>query len=262
MTHQSSQAVGRRRWADPENPGLYLRIEGSRVVPAGIQLKVNGQLRWRPLRPGTTKAEAIRELRRLKHLRDEREAPIARSIRMDALAELAFTELRAKAAVGRGSGRTECEYRRRWRLHLSTRIGNRRLNDVTKATVLSLRDALRADGLAESTVGSILVVLRSVFAFARHADYTTADPFRGIRRGELPSPSESDRPKRVLRAEEIWRLLAATAPTYTPIVTLLPGGLRVSEAIALRWHNVDFVDGFFRVEGQLPRSGLERPPAS
>ena len=60
---------------------------------------------------------------------------------------------------------------------------------------------------AESSIGSVLVVLRSVFAFAREADFTTTDPFRGIRRGELPSPAESSKVKRVLRVDEIWRLI-------------------------------------------------------
>ena len=101
--------------------------------------------------------------------------------------------------------------------------------------------------------GGVLVVLRSVLAYARHADYTTADPFRGIRRGELPSPSESSKEKRVLRADEIWRLIDATLQAYTTIVTVLGwSGLRVSEAIGLRWRDVDFVEGLLRVEGQLP----------
>jgi integrase len=253
VTLESSHDPGPRRWADRDNPGLYLRKVGERVVPAGIQLKVNGELRWHPLPPGTSKTDAVKELRRLKHLRDGREVPIARSIRMDALAELSFEALSAKARAEKGSVRTEAEYRRRWRLHLSPRIGRRRLNDVTKATVMSLRDELRSSGLAESTVGSVLVVLRSVFAYARQADYTTADPFRGIRRGELPSPNHSTKEKRVLRADEIWRLIDATLPTYTTIVTLLGwSGLRVSEAIGLRWRNVDFVEELLRVEGQLP----------
>ena len=129
---------------------------------------------------------------------------------MEALAELAFATLDGKVAVGKGSARTAREYRRRWRLHLAKRIGRRKLAEVTKATVLKLRDDLRADGLAESSVGSVLVVLRSVFAFAREADYTTGDPFRGIRRGELPSPSESDEEMRTLRVGEIWQLIDAS----------------------------------------------------
>jgi integrase len=99
----------------------------------------------------------------------------------------------------------------------------------------------------------VLVVLRSVLAYARHADYTTADPFRGIRRGELPLPSASAKEKRVLRADEIWRLIDARLPTYTTIATVLGwSGLRVSEAIGLRWQDVDFVDGLLRVASQLP----------
>ena len=127
------------------------------------------------------------------------------------------------------------------------------MNDVTKATVLALCDELRAAGLKESSVGSVLVVLRSVLAYAREVDFTTADPFRGIRRGGLPSPSESSSEKRVLRVGEIWRLIDATRPSYRPIVTLLSwSGLRLSEALALRWRDIDFVDQLFRVEGQLP----------
>ena len=250
----SSQSTTLRRWADPKNRGLYLRrLKDGAVVPAGIQLKVDGQLRWHPFPVGTTMTDAIKELTRLKHLRDGKETPIARSIRMAALAEKAFVALDAKAAAGKGSQRTATEYRSRWRLHLDSRIGRRKLNETSKASVLKIRDELRAQGMAESSIGSILVVLRSVFAYAREADYTTADPFRGIRRGEIPSPSESSKEKRVLRIEEVRRLIANTLPTYTAIVTLLGwSGLRVSEACGLRWRDVDFVDGLFRVEEQLP----------
>ena len=85
MSDTSSQEAGKRRWADGDHPGLYLRLVNGRVVPDGIQLKVNGQLRWHPLPSGTSKTDAVKELRRLKHLRDGREVPIARSIRMDTL---------------------------------------------------------------------------------------------------------------------------------------------------------------------------------
>jgi site-specific recombinase XerD len=172
---------------------------------------------------------------------------------MEDLAQAAFDALDAKVSVGRASARTAASYRQRWRTHLSRRIGRRKLNGVTKATVLTVCDELRASGLQESSVGSVLVVLRSVFAYAREADFTTADPFRGIRRGALPSPADSTKSKRVLRVDEVWRLIDATRAGYRAVVTLLAwSGLRVSEAIALRWRDIDFVDGLFRVEGQLP----------
>lgn len=107
-------------------------------------------------------------------------------------------------------------------------------------------------GHAESSVGSVLVVLRSILAYAREADLTTSDPFRGVRRGEIPSPSETSKEKRVLRVGEIWRLVDATLPSYRPVVTVLCwSGMRVSEALGLRWRDVDLVEGVFRISGQL-----------
>jgi hypothetical protein len=116
---------------------------------------------------------------------------------------------------------------------------DRRVSPLEAQTVLSLRDELRAGGLQESSIGSIFVVLRSILGFARETDFTTTDPFRGIRRGALPSPAESSKVKRVLRVNEIWRLIESTRSGYRAVVTLLAwSGLRVSEAIALAGHRL------------------------
>ena len=75
-----------------------------------------------------------------------------------------------------------------------------------------------------------------MLAYAREADVTTFDPFRGVRRGEIPSPSETSKEKRVLRLSEISRLIDGTLSTYRPVVTVLCwSGMRVSEALGLRW---------------------------
>jgi integrase len=57
----------------------------------------------------------------------------------------------------------------------------------------------------------------------------------------------------VLRVEETSRLISATSTRYRAIVTLLSwSGVRVSEACGLRWREVDFVEGLFRIVEQLP----------
>jgi hypothetical protein len=56
------------------------------------------------------------------------------------LAQAAFVALDARVAVGGASARTVASYSQRWRTHLAPRIGRRKLNDITKRTVLSLRD--------------------------------------------------------------------------------------------------------------------------
>jgi integrase len=250
----------KRRWVDSDHPGLYWRRTKTGEIPF-IMIRVDGELRTHRLPAGTSRTAAAKELRRLKAERDLGQVAIPPSIKMKTLAEAAFAALDGKAAVGKASARTATEYRRRWERHLGPTLDRRKLADVNKALVLRLRDELRAAGLAESSVGSVLVVLRSVLAYARECDLTTLDPFRGLRRGEIPSAVGPNEDKRVLRPSEIARLIDATLPTYRAAVTLLAwSGLRVSELLALRWANVDFVDSTISIDGQLgPSKGGEAP---
>ena len=150
-----------RRWADPQHRGLYWASDSVRTCRTGRNT-TQGERRASlasALSKNIQDGRCGRELRRLKHARDGNETPIARSIRMEDLAQAAFAALDARVAVGSASGRTVASYRQRWRTDLAPRIGRRKLNEITKRTVLSLRDELRADGLQESSIVSVLVVL-------------------------------------------------------------------------------------------------------
>ena len=151
-------------------------------------------------------------------------------------------------------------YRQRWRTHLETRLGRRKLIDVTKGAVITLASDLQNDdGISEATAHGVLVVLRTVLRHARHMDAMSSNPFAGIDPAALPSSSGSRRERRVLREREIWRLLDETLPNYRPIVTLLSwSGLRVSESIGLRWQDVSFVATAFTSTASWPRAGGER----
>jgi integrase len=215
-------------------------------------LRVNGQLRTHRLPPGITKTDAVKELRRLKSERDAGQVAIPRSVRMTVVGDAAFTAMDAKVASGAMSARTVALYRQRWHSHLKARIGKRKLSEITKPTVLRLSADLRKDGLSDATAAGVLVVLRSVLKFARNSDLGSVNPFADIDRAALPSAARASRDMRVLREHEIWRLLDATLPGYRPIVTLLAwSGLRVSEALGLRWQDISFVDDEFTVNGQL-----------
>jgi integrase len=215
-------------------------------------LRVNGELRTHRLPSGITKTEAVKELRRLKSERDAGQVAIPRNVRMTVVANAAFSAMDAKVASGNMSARTVALYRQRWHSHLEARIGKRKLPEITKPTVLRLSADLRKDGLSDATAAGVLVVLRSVLKFARNADLGSVNPFADIDRAALPSARRASRDMRVLREHEIWRLLDATLPSYRPIVTLLAwSGLRVSEALGLRWHDISFVDDQFAVNGQL-----------
>jgi integrase len=71
----------------------------------------------------------------------------------------------------------------------------------------------------------------------------------------------SKRQARRLTQEEVQRLCAAATPRYRPVVvTLAWTGLLVSEALALRWEDVDFEAKEIRVRLQLDDNGRTKKP--
>lgn len=125
-----------------------------------------------------------------------------------------------------------------------------------------IRD-LEARGLAPSSIRRYLTPLSAIFKLA-------------IRRGIVPtSPlallSDDERPRgggirdhRVWSPEEIARLIAAAETlatrreaqfNYAPLIHLLAlTGLRVGEALALRWGDVDLLAGELHVRGSWSRT--------
>ena len=58
----------------------------------------------------------------------------------------------------------------------------------------------------------------------------------------------------------LWRLLKKLTPTFRPVVaTCTFAALRISEALGLRWRDVDLKAGTLTVSGQLGADG-ERVP--
>jgi integrase len=64
---------------------------------------------------------------------------------------------------------------------------------------------------------------------------------------------------RIPSRDEIGRLIESTAPKYRPLVaTLTFAGLRISEALGLRWADVDLDGGQLHVRGQLDHKRRDR----
>jgi integrase len=60
---------------------------------------------------------------------------------------------------------------------------------------------------------------------------------------------------------EIRRLCEIATPRYRPVITTLAWtGLRVSEALALQWRDIDFETKEIRVRRQLDSNGMTKPP--
>lgn len=127
--------------------------------------------------------------------------------------------------------------------------GNRPIADITALDVESYLEELAAR-CAIKTVKGALSSLRSLFIWAQRRGYRSDDPTLGI-----PSPKEPDSIPRALDERELRDVL--TAINAVPagltlnrrwhwernarfIYLMLYAGLRMSEAVDLRWHDVDF----------------------
>ncbi|MGZ6565220.1 MAG: tyrosine-type recombinase/integrase [Solirubrobacteraceae bacterium] len=124
--------------------------------------------------------------------------------------------------------------------HLNERFARARLQDIQPADVARFVADQQAAGLKGWTIKGQLTVLSAVYKYAtRHLGYVGASPVVMLDRFERPS-SDDERPKRVLTAEELRRLLAAVDEPYRLIFELAAEtGARLGEALGLVWSEID-----------------------
>ena len=82
---------------------------------------------------------------------------------------------------------------------------------------------------------------------------------RRLAKGEKPT-AKNVRTVRILTPEQVATLLASGTPTWTPfLITVAYTGLRASEALGLRWQDVDTGAGVLHIRNQLGRDGTLLP---
>ena len=141
-------------------------------------------------------------------------------------------------------------YKLQIRRHINPALGRRRLSKLTAAHIQSLYAAKLRDGLKPASVRYIHAVLHRALEQAVRFNLIPANP-----------ASRVDPPK--IRQDEITPLDAEQARTlleaakggmHEPLYVLsLTTGLRMGEALGLKWSDVDLDRGTLRVNRQLQR---------
>ena len=122
--------------------------------------------------------------------------------------------------------------------HVEPILGDTSLHELSVDHVTFLARRLRAAGLSASMIARCLRVMHRCVAVAiRQGRYLRQNPF-----GQVEKPKPAYREKRALTIEEARRLLDAAADDRFDAlwVALLTTGLRLGEALALKWSDVDF----------------------
>ena len=157
---------------------------------------------------------------------------------------------------------TPAEYRRTLLRDAVPFFGTMRLADVAPRDVRSHAASIAARGVSMNTVRLAVAPVRALLATAHEDGIIPTNPASGIR---ITRPAEIEHDEggaRALTPAELGRLLEETPESSRLLVRLLAEtGLRISEALALRWGDVDMGRRRVQVRRRLYR-GRVGPPKS
>ncbi len=244
--------------------GLYERTlaDGSTVYDAALRL--DGKVRRHRL-DAQTKTDAINELRALQvdYERGEAYRSHAAALTVEELLDDFTRHMRTRIddpdPKRRRSRRTVDHYDYQLRRHVLPLLGTTPACDLTTAHVRRVLDAMASKRLSPSSRTGLLTALSSLLRYGIKQGALEHNPVRDLDRDDRPGAGRMTEP-RYLSRDELRRLLDGMGDTFRPLAaTCAYAGLRVSEALALRWRDVDLKAGTLSVTAQLSSSG-ERVP--
>src|SRR5262249_27757185 len=131
--------------------------------------------------------------------------------------------------------------------------------ELKVADVRRLLDVLAAKKLAPRSRSGLLGILSGLLTYGVRQGVVDRNVVRDLDRDDRPGAARLTEP-RYLSVDELDRLLAAMGDTFRPVAaTCAYAGLRLSEALGLRWSDVDLKAGTLTVTAQLGPDG-ERVP--
>ena len=228
-------------------PGIYYRqTENGERRYMFTYRDSGGRQRWRTVEGGIDEAKAAQADLVVRKAKGERIQPTRLTFADAATRWLdSKTRLRERTRIG---------YEGALRNHLLPVLGTRTIHAITEDDLARLVRELEARQLAPWTIRGVLVVASGVFKHAVRNGWRTGNPVLNLERDERPTTLP--REQRILEENEIKALLNHAPAKYAPILrTAVFTGLRLGEALGLRWSDIDFSRGVIRVRRQLTQLG-------
>ncbi len=158
----------------------------------------------------------------------------------------------------------QAKYRVHLKNHLLPGLGELKLSEIDRS-LLEQFLASKAETLAWWTRNDLRGILSGLFSAARDWKWSEGpNPAKGVRIGRKKFARE----KRLLSLDELRTLLGALQGQLRFLVVVLVGlNLRISEALALKWSDVDFTEGVISIRrrwyrGDLSEDGENKTEAS
>ncbi len=163
--------------------------------------------------------------------------------------------------------RTLISYTGMLRLHILPAFGTWRVQYLDKGSIKRLLADKLAAGLSRNTVRILHATLRALLAAAVDDGVIQANPAEKLGRQlrlVMPKAMRQEEIKAMTREQRQLFLLTAAkeTPAYFALFATLAGtGMRLGEALALRWDDLDLEAREIRVQRALSRGHIDTPKA-
>jgi integrase len=224
-------------------PGIYKR--GSRYV-----------VTWR--HRGAQHKESFRTMAEAREAQGSRRKPESRTV-----TSRQWFEDYATAWLDSFTGRTArgiastslSDYKRSIEMYAIPFFRRYKLGDIEPPDIKRFAKSLSDGGLRTSSVRKNLVPLKSMMASAVEDGVLKHNPTAGVRIAASQDEHDEEPKAKAMTREELRLVLAALPKQWRPFFELLASsGLRISEALGLRWGDVDLgVTPCLRVRSQWYR---------
>ncbi len=160
--------------------------------------------------------------------------------------------------------RSVVAYARQLENHILPALGRLELRRIGRGQVREFLSGELGRGASVGTVALTLAVLRSLLNAALEDGLVTANPAARLGRAlRLPSKAERTEHVKALNTDQVRDLCAAAAPEWRPLWFLVSRtGVRIGEALALKWADVDLHRLELRVELAVAPDGTISSPKS